>query len=293
MTVVDWSSSPPGFCSGSSPPPEAENREKKMTSEWWWFRQVFTISFKCICTKWVWLSTSTTVALLTMQVCSSRQIFWKEIACKLLYKSQKSGKTFFLYLSLLSCESWRAQHLSWETEEGSWPRAGVGAWGTQAHAWRAVLNFVCRLPWKRSYLSREFLVRIWSVPGWWSHLAVILQSCRAWGCWRQCLGFRQHRKHMYPNKDMLLLRERRKAQENRTCDFGELRVKKSRKGLVKICKWANSPVAMQCRDSCQPGVTTRLKFLLTKFKPLCLYQFCILLSWCFKSSIKCQNLACI
>lgn len=102
MTVVDWSSSPPGFCSGSSPPPQAENREKKMTSEWWWFRQVFTISFKCICTKWVWLSTSTTVALLTMQVCSSRQIFWKEIACKLLYKSQKSGKTFFIsFCSLL------------------------------------------------------------------------------------------------------------------------------------------------------------------------------------------------
>lgn len=34
-------------------------------------------------------------------------------------------------------------------------------------------------------------------------------------------------------EDMLLLRERRKVEENRTSDFGELRKKRSSKGLVK------------------------------------------------------------
>lgn len=34
-------------------------------------------------------------------------------------------------------------------------------------------------------------------------------------------------------EDMLLLRERRKVEENRTSDFGELRMERSSKGLVK------------------------------------------------------------
>lgn len=173
-------------------------------------------------------------------------------------------------------------------EEGSWPSQSR-SWclGNTGPRLESSVKFCLQVVLERSYLRRESLVHIWSAPRWWSHLAVILQEQVELQGLRllEAVAWLQA-KHMYPNKDMLLLRERRKAKENRTCDFGELRVKRSRKGLMKTCKWAkSSPVAMQCRDSCQPGVTTRLKNLLTKYKykPSCLDQFCISLSWCWKS----------
>lgn len=155
------------------------------------------------------------------------------------------------------------------------------------------VKFCLLVALERSYLSREFLVHICCVRGWSSHLAVILQEQIELQDLRLLEAVAWLQAARVSKQGYVVLRERR-AKENRTCDFGELRVKRSRKGLVKTCQWANSsPVAKQCTESSQPGVTTRLKFLLTKFKLSYLYQFCILLSWCLKSSINCQDLACI